>query len=364
MPGTTLPPVGDDEIDQGSGGYAAVPAPLIPSADDDPLFHAALTVDDDLVNLSKAQVTYLRKIAATRAVAVRAMGVRGDYDEVRASDRDAREHLAATRSILRAAALHAYTGFGSADAATNTPEVDEDATAVPYRTYVRVTIADASRHVNEAVAAQSRTGLIAATARGRDRAAQGALDTARADERAAKQAVADAKEKLERDRENLRRQLAAMPDMAPGAFDRLPDSAELPPGAHAVESPVGTIVVPATADPRTVVALQFIIAQIGKPYVWGGTGPSSYDCSGLMLRGFQAAGVRTMPRVSQAQQVWATPIDPKDAQPGDLVFFGNPAYHVGVYIGGGLMIDAPFTGARVRVDRVWSSVTGYGRVIW
>ncbi|MBS1848740.1 MAG: C40 family peptidase, partial [Actinobacteria bacterium] len=147
-------------------------------------------------------------------------------------------------------------------------------------------------------------------------------------------------------------------------LDRLPDVVALPPGATAVASPAGTIVVPATADPRTVVALQFIVAQIGKPYLWGGTGPQAYDCSGLMLRAFQSAGVRTMPRVSQAQQIWATPVAGTDIQPGDLVFFGRPAYHVGVYIGGGLMIDAPYTGAHVRVDHVWSSVSGYGRVVW
>ena len=158
--------------------------------------------------------------------------------------------------------------------------------------------------------------------------------------------------------------IASMPDLAPGTLEKLPKLAKLPPGAQAVASPVGDIIVPATADPRTAVALQFIVAQLGKPYVWGATGPSSYDCSGLMLRAFQAAGVTSMPRVSQSQQVWATPIDAKDVQPGDLVFFGRPAYHVGVYIGGGLMIDAPFTGAYVRVDKVWSSVTSYGRVTW
>ena len=166
------------------------------------------------------------------------------------------------------------------------------------------------------------------------------------------------------DRKALDDLIASLPDLAPGTLEKLPKVAKLPPGAQKVASPAGDIIVPAKADPRTAVALQFIVAQLGKPYVWGATGPSSYDCSGLMLRAFQAAGVTSMPRVSQAQQVWATPVDVKDVQPGDLVFFGRPAYHVGVYIGGGLMMDAPFTGAYVRVDKVWSSVTSYGRPVW
>ncbi|HET8931751.1 MAG TPA: NlpC/P60 family protein [Acidimicrobiales bacterium] len=364
VPGTTLPPVDDAIIDSESSGFSSLPAPLIPSAADDPLFHAALTVDDDLVNLSKAKVVYLKQIAATRKVADRAASVRSSYERVDAADVDARRHLNNTKSILRAAALHAYTGFGSVETASDSPEVNDSGKVLPYRTYVRVTIADATRHVSEAEDAQGRTGADADAAKAKDRSARAELKKARADERAAKKAVADAKDKLDRDRAALRLLIADLPGMAPGTLDRLPDDVELPEGAIPVESPVGTIVVPASADPRTATALQFMIAQIGKPYLWGGTGPNSYDCSGLMLRGFQAAGISSMPRVSQGQQVWATPIDAKDAQPGDLVFFGTPAYHVGIYIGGGLMIDAPYTGARVRVDPIWPSVSGYGRARW
>lgn len=363
VPGTTLPPVDTDALDADSSGFSSLPAPLIPSASDDPLFHAALTVDDDLVKLAKAKVAYVKQIAATRKVAARAARVRSRYDEVNSKDAAARRHLENTRSILQAAALHAYAGYGSVESATDTAATD-GATVLPYRTYVRVTISDATRHVTEARDTRGRTKAVADAARAEDRAARARLAASRADERAAKKAVADAKKKLDDDRAALRDLIASMPGLAPGTLDRLPDDVELPEGATPVESPAGTIVVPAGADPRTATALQFIVAQIGKPYLWGGTGPNAYDCSGLMLRGFQAAGVRSMPRVSQGQQVWATPVDAKDAQPGDLVFFGTPAYHVGVYIGGGLMIDAPFTGARVRVDRVWSSVSGYGRARW
>jgi peptidoglycan DL-endopeptidase CwlO len=92
-------------------------------------------------------------------------------------------------------------------------------------------------------------------------------------------------------------------------------------------------------------AMQFALGEVGKPYVWGATGPNSYDCSGLMLRAYQAAGV-TLPRVA-AQQYWAgTQLPVRQAQPGDLLFWGydtsNPAsiHHVAMYLGNGRMVEA------------------------
>ncbi len=360
-PTTTIDPA---TVQPDGFGYATTPAPLIPSSASDPLFHAALTVDDDMRNLDLAKIAYLKSIAAHQKAKHKANGTKAAYDKAHDANVRAAKKLASSQSILRAAALHAYAGFGSAQTAIDTPQTQGDETVLPYRTYVRVTISDATRHVSEARDVHDRTKTKDQTTSDANRSAKRSFDKATATRKAAKNAVADAEEKLERDQEALAAQISVMPDLALGTLDKLPEITKLPPGAIKVMSPAGTIVVPATADPRTAVALQFIIAQLGKPYLWGGTGPNSYDCSGLMLRAYQAAGVTTMPRVSQGQQVWATPVDAKDAQPGDLVFFGRPAYHVGVYIGGGLMMDAPYTGSHVRVDRVWKSVTGYGRVVW
>ena len=332
--------------------------------EDDPLFHAARQVDDDLRTLSLAKLDLLDQVAATKKVAAAAEVERIAYEKVASVDAEASEHLTTTQSILRAAALHAYAGYGTAGSRATELASDGSQTVSPNRTYVRVTIADATRHVSDAEDSLAATRADSDEARARHESAQESLADARAEEQAAKKAVKDAKKKLDRDRAELREQVGAMADFAPGAFDDLPDTVDLPDGATAVESPVGTIVVPKMADPRTSIALEFVIAQIGKPYIWGGTGPTGYDCSGLLLRGFQAAGVTSMPRVSQGQQVWATPVEREDLQPGDFVFFGTPAYHIGVYIGGGLMINAPYTGARVRVDRVWSTVSGYGRAVW
>ncbi|MFI5795457.1 NlpC/P60 family protein [Streptomyces sp. NPDC051677] len=99
-------------------------------------------------------------------------------------------------------------------------------------------------------------------------------------------------------------------------------------------------------------ALAFARAQIGKPYVWGATGPDSYDCSGLTQAAWKAAGV-TLPRTTYDQVNAGTTVSLADAQPGDLVFFYDDVSHVGVYIGNGMMIHAPKPGAYVREESIY-----------
>jgi peptidoglycan DL-endopeptidase CwlO len=98
-------------------------------------------------------------------------------------------------------------------------------------------------------------------------------------------------------------------------------------------------------------AIKFAIAQIGEPYVWGTSGPSSWDCSGLTLRAYQAAGI-TLPRISGDQATVGTRVAEADLKPGDLVFFYSPISHVGIYIGEGLMIHAPHPGDVVKVTPI------------
>lgn len=99
-------------------------------------------------------------------------------------------------------------------------------------------------------------------------------------------------------------------------------------------------------------ALAFVRAQIGKPYVWGATGPDSYDCSGLTQAAWKAAGV-DLPRVTYDQVNAGTTVSLADAQPGDLVFFYDDISHVGLYIGNGMMIHAPKPGAYVREESIY-----------
>ena len=110
-------------------------------------------------------------------------------------------------------------------------------------------------------------------------------------------------------------------------------------------------------------AVAVALAQLGSPYVWGAEGPSTFDCSGLTSFAYAAAGV-TIPRVSRAQfaaYAGMRPVDSLHLVPGDLVFFAdnprNPStiHHVGMYIGRGLMVEAPYTGAVVRTSSIWRS---------
>ncbi|MET7696118.1 NlpC/P60 family protein [Streptomyces sp. NPDC005485] len=99
-------------------------------------------------------------------------------------------------------------------------------------------------------------------------------------------------------------------------------------------------------------ALTFARAQVGKPYVWGATGPDSYDCSGLTAAAWKAAGV-DLPRTTYDQVNAGTTVSLSNAQPGDLIFFYDDISHVGLYIGNGMMIHAPKPGAYVREESVY-----------
>jgi cell wall-associated NlpC family hydrolase len=102
-------------------------------------------------------------------------------------------------------------------------------------------------------------------------------------------------------------------------------------------------------------AIDFAMTQLGKPYVWGATGPASYDCSGLVLRAFQAAGI-TLPRVAADQYNAGGHLPVRQAQAGDLLFLATDVHdpstihHVMLYLGDGRMVEAPYTGSFVHVQ--------------
>ncbi|MFB7367915.1 C40 family peptidase [Streptomyces hydrogenans] len=99
---------------------------------------------------------------------------------------------------------------------------------------------------------------------------------------------------------------------------------------------------------RASAAISFARAQLGKPYVWGATGPSGYDCSGLTQAAWRAAGV-SLPRTTYTQINAGRRVSRSELAPGDLVFFYSGISHVGLYIGGGQMIHAPRPGAPIRI---------------
>jgi len=120
-------------------------------------------------------------------------------------------------------------------------------------------------------------------------------------------------------------------------------------------------------DPAAVV-VGYALAQLGKPYVWGGEGPDVFDCSGLTMRAWERGGV-TINRHSSDQFKNGRPVKPEQIRAGDLVFFGpdplDPASidHVALAIGGNMVVEAPHPGATVRIASLWrSSLVGAVRV--
>jgi len=99
-------------------------------------------------------------------------------------------------------------------------------------------------------------------------------------------------------------------------------------------------------------------SMFGVPYAYGGTSPSGFDCSGLTQWVYGKAGI-SIPRTASAQQSAATRVS--SPAPGDLVFFGYPAYHVGIYVSPGQMIDAQRPGTTVGYHSIWTTPSGYGR---
>jgi peptidoglycan DL-endopeptidase CwlO len=109
-----------------------------------------------------------------------------------------------------------------------------------------------------------------------------------------------------------------------------------------------------TSDTAAATAIAYADQQLGKPYQWGGTGPDAFDCSGLVMMAYRAASI-DIPRTAQQQWAWGPRVSASQVQPGDLVFFagadGTPTSpgHVGLVIGGGLMIEAYATGFPIRI---------------
>jgi peptidoglycan DL-endopeptidase CwlO len=109
------------------------------------------------------------------------------------------------------------------------------------------------------------------------------------------------------------------------------------------------------------VAIAFARAQLGKPYEYAAAGPNAYDCSGLTMAAWGAAGVR-LPHYSGAQYSMLPHVSLSAMIPGDLVFWGpGGSQHVGLYIGGGLMIAAPTTGDVVKIQAIWGHPIGAAR---
>jgi peptidoglycan DL-endopeptidase CwlO len=157
---------------------------------------------------------------------------------------------------------------------------------------------------------------------------------------------------------NQREALAAMPPAPP-----IPPPAPLPPNDPAIlaAAPPGIAPPPAGAVPPGDMAppvgghgttvIQAALSRIGSPYSWGGSGPSAFDCSGLVMWSFQQAGI-SLPHSSQALADGGAPVSLDQMQPGDVVNYYSDASHSAIYIGNGMMVHASTYGTPVRVAPV------------
>ncbi|WAU80135.1 NlpC/P60 family protein [Streptomyces sp. Qhu-G9] len=155
-----------------------------------------------------------------------------------------------------------------------------------------------------------------------------------------RKAVARHKRTVEQKLSKARRLLNAMPEGDRAAFDRASRSGRTPDLTGAVPS-----------SGRAAAAVAAARSALGRPYVWGANGPTGFDCSGLTQWSYAQAGVG-LPRTSQAQAHAGRPVPLSQAQPGDIVTYRGDASHVGMYVGNGQVIHAPYPGAPVRYDPV------------
>jgi cell wall-associated NlpC family hydrolase len=108
-------------------------------------------------------------------------------------------------------------------------------------------------------------------------------------------------------------------------------------------------------------AIAFACDQLGESYYWAAAGPTSWDCSGLTMKSYAAAGV-SLPHSSRLQAGYGTQVGNSDIQAGDLVFFNSPISHVGIALGGGLMIHAPHSGTVVKVAGMYRTPSAVVRL--
>lgn len=159
-----------------------------------------------------------------------------------------------------------------------------------------------------------------------------------------RQQVAHHKKDVQRRLATAQRLLNALPRGARAAYDRAARSD----GRNEARPDLGGAL---PASGRAAAAVAAVRAAVGSPYAWGSSGPTSFDCSGLTQWAYARAGV-WLPRTSQAQRSAGRQVPLGQAQPGDLVIYRSDASHVGMYVGNGQVVHAPYPGARVRYDPV------------
>jgi cell wall-associated NlpC family hydrolase len=283
---------------------------------------------EKLVEQAAQKLTAIDEQVHAAAVTVREQRVQAQAAAKTAAKAEA--ELAAYEPQLRAIAHSGYTGKQTRVAAFLTSDSADDlvqrmATLDMIADHTGTIVALAARAQDEAEAAQAEAGA--------------AMATANAGLAELEKQKAQLQEKIDEYEATLarltERERAAVTARIAGPTLERPSFASLglDPGA------------------ATSIAIKTALSKVGAPYVWGATGPNSFDCSGLTSFAYAAAGI-ALPHSSGAQAGYGTPVSRQQLQPGDLVFFYSPISHVGLYIGNGMMVHARTTGSPVAVTSV------------
>lgn len=205
---------------------------------------------------------------------------------------------------------------------------------------------EASRSLRTLTTSQDALKTSKADVQGKLAAARDLLSKLTADEKARLAAIAKKK------REEADREAARLAAERAASEKKARDTAPPPGTSSGTTGTSGTTATDSSYTAKAGKAIAFARAQVGKPYVWGATGPGSYDCSGLTQAVWKAAGV-TLPRTTYDQVNAGTTVPLSAIEPGDLVFFYGDISHVGLYVGDGMMIHAPKPGAYVREESIF-----------
>jgi cell wall-associated NlpC family hydrolase len=293
--------------------------------------------------------------ARAEAANEQAMGAREQLPVKRAEAARTAKAATAARATVDAAHARLERAYTAVDQVTRSTYQGGDldplgallSSTTPQAYLDKVALLDTISGANRAALQGYLDASSAADAAGRDADAR-ALDAGRAADDAQRAVTDAARSKVEADRD-VAAANAALSRLSPA------DRAQLRSGGI-TDFPRNI-----PGDSLGIDALRAALTRQGAPYIWGATGPSTFDCSGLVQWAYRQIGVG-MPRVAAAQQQVGLPIDPAQAQPGDLVFFGDPAYHVGIYVGGGRFLEAPQSGDVVKVATLRGNISAIRRI--
>ncbi|MEA3077564.1 MAG: peptidoglycan DL-endopeptidase CwlO [Actinomycetota bacterium] len=366
-----------------------------------PTIVTALPASGDPISDKQAEATRIQRQLEAQSERVSILAE--DYDEARVQVATIEQQLQSSqakvattdaqageiRGRLKAQAVAAYVRGGSSQAIALLADAKRTDDLAVRGQYVRTVTSGAADVLDELKAVrmqldEQRAALDAARADARQSAAlaeskRRAAATAEAEQKATLAKVqgelgalvaAEAKRRAEAEAKRVQAELAAKKarDAAASAAAaaRNRPSTATPSGTTRGAAPTGSAVAGSTATGPPAAGADAAVAeakrQIGKPYQYGSPGPDSFDCSGLTSFAWRAGG-KSLPHSSRAQWSATSRVAIGDVQPGDILFYGNPIHHVGIYVGDGQMVEASETGVPVRYASIYRrDLVGAGRV--